>query len=239
MSLRNVLRRPHEQCGRLKRVKVLASIALVAALGAGAASCSGGSTGGADGGPSPRQPKNSQAGSSAERATNGGGTAPSSRPGTPSGAAKEPKADAPGTTKHAGESAVIESGGSLLRVTVTSRKGKRELLLDQPEFGDSRMVPTYVSLTLKNVGETAAGPMPQIMQGLVPEEVNDAEMMQTAPLPKFKPCTGHATPQSLKPGRTYETCRVAVSKRGHPLAKVIFRGQLGGKYYNRPIVWKM
>ncbi|GAB3559058.1 hypothetical protein [Spelaeicoccus albus] len=212
-------------CGRLLRVRAGMMIAAALAL----ASCAGGQH--ANG---PETPAGTDTQSGSAR---GGPTATDTPSGAPTHAANVPDAVRPGTSQTAGKAAVIAAGGSVLRVTITSRKGKRELLLDQPEFGDSRMVPTYVTLTVTNVGKDAARPMAEVMQGFVPEESNGAEMMQTAPLPHFAPCTGHAVPQALKPGRKYVTCRVAVSKRGHPLAKVIFRGQLGGKYYNSPVVW--
>lgn len=210
-------------CGRLKRVRGVAALAAVAALMA-VSGCSGSSA------PADESADPASAAASA----------------TPSGAASSPAADKtvraakPGSTHSAGKAAVVTVDGSLLRADIVSKKGDRDRLLGHPEFNDSRMVPTYVTLRITNVGtNSTTRSMAQIMQGFVPEEKNDAEMMQVAPLASFKPCTGKAPPASLKPGEKYTTCRIAVSKRFHPLAKVIYRGMMGDKYYNDPLTWTM
>lgn len=148
---------------------------------------------------------------------------------------------APGTVRKAGNPAVIDTAGATLKASITAEKGKRELLLDHPEFDDSRMVPTYVTFRVTNVGSaTTRRPVAQIMQGFVPEEENGAEMMLVEPLEKFDPCAAKPTPGELDAGETYQTCRVAVSKRyKHPLAKVIYRGTIDDDYYNDPVVWKV
>lgn len=153
---------------------------------------------------------------------------------------RAPRPAKPGSVHRAGAAAVIKVDGALLRAVITAKDGDRSRLLQHSEFNDSRMVPTYVTLRITNVGpDPTTRAMAEIMQGFVPEEVNDAEMMQVEPLASFAPCRAHQPPAALRPGDTYTACRVAVSKRGHPLAKVIYRGALGDRYYNDPLKWTM